>query len=113
MTQLPNSAQAQVQQAKIVGYLLNLTHADGGPKAAFFIARGFVAERWDEMADALVTQGRNNPVTKIVAHPWGVRYQVDCHCPTPDGANPCIRTVWELADVLAAPRLLTAYPLKN
>jgi len=110
---LPNSGCALVEEKKVVEYLLNPAHPDGGPKAKFFLARGFSAHRWDEMRDALLAQGRDNRVTKVTPHPWGTRYQVDCRCPTPDGANPCIRSVWELAPAAACPRLLTAYPLAN
>lgn len=111
--QLPNSDCALVEEKKIVEYLLNLAHPDGGSKARFFLARGFAANQWQSMRTALQTQGRDNLVTKVTSHLWGARYQVDCNCPTPDGANPCIRTVWELPDAAACPRLLTAHPLGN
>ena len=101
----------QVEEQKIVDYLLNLAHVDGGPKARFFLALGFCTEAWPLMRDALIAQGRNNRVTKTTATPWGTRYQVDCHCPTPDGLNPCIRSVWEISIGNSCPRLLTAYPL--
>ncbi|MBI3148384.1 MAG: hypothetical protein HYZ17_07710 [Betaproteobacteria bacterium] len=108
---LPNSERALVEEKKILEYLLNPAHPDGGPKARFFQARGFDAARWFEMRDALVAQGRDNPVVKVTRHQWGTRYQVDCRCPTPDRVNPCIRSIWELAHAAACPRLLTAYPL--
>ena len=111
--QLPNSACAQVEEKKIVDYLLNPAHPDGGSKAKFFLARGFDAADWKAMRTALITQGRVNPVAKTVPHPWGTRYQVDCHCPTPDGANLCIRSIWELPSAEGCPCLLTAYPLSN
>lgn len=110
---LPNAECALIEQQKIVNYLLNLNHADGESKAKFFLARGFDRTAWQTMCDALRSQGQNNRVTKTVPTAWGIRYQVDCHCPTPDGANPCIRTVWEINEVAVAPRLLTAYPLAN
>ncbi len=110
---LPNSGVALVEQKKVVDYLLNAAHPSGKSKAKFFLARGFDAKCWEEMRDALLAQGRDNRVTKVTPHPWGTRYQVDCRCPTPDGANPCIRSLWELAHAAAGPRLLTAYPLSN
>lgn len=110
-TRLPNSACAQVEEKKIVEYLLNPAHPDGASKAKFFMARGFDGVHWQSMQSALKLQGSQNLVTKLTLHPWGARYQVDCHCPTPDGVNPCIRTIWELASASACPRLLTAYPL--
>jgi hypothetical protein len=108
---LPNGDGALVEEKKIVEYLLNPVHPDGASKAKFFLARGFVGAQWAAMRTALQTQGSRNLVTKVTLHPWGARYQVDCHCPTPDGLNPCIRTIWEVAAVGAPPRLLTAHPL--
>jgi hypothetical protein len=110
---LPNSACALVEEKKIVEYLLNLAHPDGASKAKFFLARGFAVAQWQSMCAALQTQGRDNLVTKVTPHSWGARYQVDCHCPTPDGMNPCVRSIWELPEANACPRLLTAYPLSN
>lgn len=110
---LPNAELAVIEQQKVQNYLLNLNHADGESKAKFFLARGFDGAAWQTMCDALRSQGQNNRVTKIVPTLWGTRYQVDCHCPTPDGANPCIRTIWEVSEQSDAPRLLTAYPLDN
>lgn len=108
---LPNSQDAEVEERKIIDYLLNLAHAQGGSKAKFFLARGFAVAQWQSMRTALQAQGQNNPVTKVTHHPWGTRYQVDCNCPTPDGVNPCIRSVWELPNPAAHPRLITAHPL--
>lgn len=113
MQRLPNAHCALVEEKKIVDYLLNLGHADGVSKARFFLARGFGLAAWQTMRDALIAQGRDNQVTKLTRTPWGSRYQVDCHCPTPDGANPCIRSVWEIGNEGRCPRLLTAYPLSN
>lgn len=110
---LPFSATGLVEEGKVVNYLLNLAHADGCSKAKFFLARGFQANAWQVMRESLLAQGRNSLVTKITETEWGDRYQVDCHCPTPDGLNPCIRTIWEIAAGQHVPRLLTAYPLSH
>lgn len=112
-TKLPGVSCAFVEQRKITEYLLNLDHEQGASKARFFLARGFSLAAWTALCDALVAQGTNNRVTKITQTVFGVRYQVDCHCPTPDGMNPCIRSVWEIVHDGQCPRLLTAHPLKN
>jgi hypothetical protein len=111
-SRLPNAGLCLVEEKKIRDYLLNHQHVHGASKAGFFSARGFSLSDWPLFAQALAEQGRNNRVTRTTSTAWGTRYQVDCHCPTPDGRNPCIRTVWEVsAD--GAPRLLTAHPLKQ
>jgi len=106
---LPNAAQAVVEERRIREYLLDQQHATGGPKAKFFIARGFASDAWNLLQAALIIQGGANKVTKIVETAWGTRYTVECNCPTPDGRNPCIRTVWQME--ANTPRLLTAIPL--
>jgi filamentous hemagglutinin len=63
-------------------YLLNITHADGAPKAFFF---------------------------NEVYSRFGVKYIVDCHFRTPDGRNPCIRTLW-IEEFSGVARFVTAYP---
>ena len=108
---LPNSTTAYVEEKKVVEYLLNLSHPDGKSKAKFFSAFGFSVGAWQVMGNALTAQGRNNTVTKVTSTQWGTRYEVDCHCPTPDGQDPCIRSVWEIRLDDSRPRLLTAHPL--
>jgi hypothetical protein len=106
---LPNADRAIVEKKRIREYLLNLVHPDGGSKAKFFLARGFTPGQWELMAASLVTHGRINVVTRSVETEWGRRYTIECHCPTPDQRNPCIRTVWQMEP--DGPRLLTAIPL--
>ena len=40
----------------------------------------------------------------------GIKYEVECSLATPDGRNPCIRTVW-ISQAEQPPRLITAHPL--
>lgn len=102
-------AQRLVPEKKITGYLLDKEHEDGGPKAVFFLARGFSAERWREMAEALSAHPDRNPVDETIATDWGAKYVVRCSIETPDGCNPCILTVWmDRGKDLA--RFVTAYP---
>lgn len=103
---------AWVEEQKITRYLLNHDHPQGASKAHFFEARGFTLAEWFIFATALVTQGKNNPVCRVVSSELGIRYTIDCNCPTPDGQNPCIRTVWQVADQQTPPRLITAHPLR-
>ena len=110
-SRLPHAGLCRVEEKKIRDYLLNREHQQGASKASFFSARGFSLSQWQLFAQALAEHGRNNQVTRTTSTVWGTRYQVDCHCPTPDGRNPCIRTIWEISDD-SGPRLLTAHPLK-
>lgn len=106
---MPGSEQAYVEERKILEYLLNEDHAVGGSKARFFFARGFDRAFWRRFADALVGHGQLNDVVGAEATTFGVVYEVRCILRTPDGTDPCIRTVW-IAHEEAPPRLVTAYP---
>ncbi|WP_390624653.1 DUF6883 domain-containing protein [Anthocerotibacter panamensis] len=107
---LPNSSNAYVEERKILAYLLDLKHSSGASKAKFFLNRGFDRENWQYFSEALIFQGTNNPVKKVKETEYGTRYTIECHCPTPDRLNPCIRTVWELREGETQPRLITAFP---
>ena len=109
---LPDSDTAWVEEKKVRQYLLDLDHPAGRPKAEYFLRRGFTLDAWETMRDALVQQGVSNPVVKTTDHPYGKRYVVECSCPTPDGSNPCIRSVWEVVSTDKRPRLITAYAFK-
>ena len=107
---LPFSDRAYVEEKKVTEYLLNLRHKVGGSKARFFVARGFVRTEWGELQRALLVHAQTNAPTRRVQNDYGMRYTIECNCPTPDGRDPCIRTVWEIgAD--ERPRLLTAIPM--
>ena len=108
-TRLPRRDALLVEPGKVLNYLLAPEHEEGGPKAKFFRNRGFGPERWEEMARALRKHGETQPVVKVTENKWGTKFEVRCEIGTPDGRNPCIRTLWQVSGG-AAPRLVTAYP---
>ncbi|MBL9176935.1 MAG: hypothetical protein JNM65_02665 [Verrucomicrobiaceae bacterium] len=107
--QLPQAGALQVEQIKVVEYLLNHDHAEGGPKAKYFRNRGFKPEAWQAMADALRTHGATQPVTETSDTRFGRKFTVECQIETPDGRNPCILTAW-IQEGTKPPRLVTAHP---
>ncbi len=111
MKPLPHASRARAEERKIREYLLNLAHADGGPKARFFRNRGFDQADWEGFADALRHHARHNAVHDEEATEYGTIYRLDCNIPTPDRQNPCIRTVWEIRENDERPRLITVHPL--
>ena len=109
---LPDRDSAWVEEKKLRKYLLNLDHPEGGPKARFFLNRGFTLTGWQELGKAIVAQGVANSVVEVKDAKFGRRFIVECSCPTPDGSNPCIRSVWEVSPNDTRPRLITAHPLR-
>lgn len=108
---LPDSDRAYVDKAKILEYLLSLSHPDGRSKATFFLRFGFTNDQWPVLADALLKVGHSNPVFSVVKSAYGLRYTVDGRLHSPDGRNPRVRTVWIVERSGAGPRLVTAYPI--
>lgn len=108
---LPNADRAEVPRAKIVDYLLSLSHRDGRGKAGFFLALGFSAETWTDLADALRRHAREHDVSREETSPYGTRYVVEGAVNTPDGRTAEIRVIWFLGHNEEEPRLVTAYPL--
>ena len=62
---LPSYEEAVVPKEKITLYLLNAQHPKGGGKAIFFMRFGFSSERWEQLANALLTHAQMHEVAKI------------------------------------------------
>lgn len=108
---LPHIERAEIPRAKIVDYLLSLSHPDGRGKATFFLSYGFNVEQWSLLADALRLHAAENEVDKIEATPFGTRYVVEGELHMADGRRPMVRSVWFIEQNEADPRFVTAYPL--
>jgi hypothetical protein len=109
---LPNAAKAIVERDKILVYLLNPEHLIGMSKAHFFTNFGFSADKWEQLAKALLVHGQTHEVRRVRETSFGPRYEVEGALKTPDGREPIIRSVWQLDKGAGAPRLITAYPLE-
>ncbi len=110
---LPNADKLVVEREKIVDYLLNTTHRYGASKARFFAGFGFQAEQWEQLAQALRHHGQTHEVKRARETGFGPRYQVEGRLNAPDGRSPRVRSVWQMDHGEVAPRLITAYPLKD
>jgi len=110
---LPGRDGAVVPIGKVRDYLLNDAHPDGASKSAYFQRFGFSPADAERLAEALALHARTRPVAGIRGQPpFGELFSLDCSVQTPDGRNPCIRTVWLIATD-AAPRFVTAYPVPD
>ena len=107
---LPNVQSAIVSREKIVDYLVNPEHPDGAGKAAFFTAMGFRADRWQDLANALLELAKSQPVFATLASAHGSKYIVDGAIDTPSGRSVTVRSVWIVDHEGLTPRLVTAYP---
>ena len=110
---VPNARRAVVEKQKVKEYLLNPAHPDGAGKAAFFQLHGFSADRWQELAVALIRHGQSCLVVSNVESVFGSRYTVVGRLDTPDGRNPNVMSVWMIERGKRTPRLITAYPARK
>src|SRR5258708_2788497 len=91
---LPLLRPLQVDQTKLLDYLLNEEHPDGRSKAAFFLALGFTRAGWHELAEALLAHGRRNDIAEEKVTVFGTKYVVDGDLETPGGKVVRVRSVW-------------------
>jgi hypothetical protein len=106
---LPNLEKAQVSEAKITRYLLNLAHETGKAKAAFFMAFRFSGAAWEVMKTALLEHAAQHEVKEIIQMPRGVHYVIEGTLTCPDGRAPIVRVVWRVDEGSDNPRFITAY----
>lgn len=95
---------------KILGYLLNTSHVDGASKARFFLKFGFNVSDPDIFIKALSAHPANNELISSKVTVFGTTSVVQCRIETPDGRDPCVRTVWQQDAGATIHRLVTAYP---
>jgi hypothetical protein len=82
-------------------------------KAKFFIGTcGFDPSRPHELDAALRQHPVLNPYDSWVQNKFGIKIAVKCSLPTPNGRNPCVRTVWMIDAGKTKPRFVTGYATK-
>lgn len=74
---MPSWADAVVDAAKIVDYLLSAEHPIGADKTTFFIAIGYPRREWSRLRDDLKELPRKGEVVAEEPTPFGVKYVVD------------------------------------
>lgn len=98
-----------IPQDKIIHYLLELTHPDGGSKARFFLGHGFRIEEPKTFADALFDHVSSHPVFSVRHTRWGAQIAVAGPMAMPDGTVRKILSVW-LHQESGDGTFVTAYP---
>ncbi|MGL4512022.1 MAG: DUF6883 domain-containing protein [Lacipirellulaceae bacterium] len=107
---IPNADAAFVPEEKLVGYLLDATHAVGGAKARWFAARGFSTENAAELAAAPLALVRTSDDFVSESTPYGDKHFVRGRLECADGRRDDVVTVWFTETWAVRPRLVTAYP---
>ncbi len=99
-----------ITEAKVLEYLLNAEHPFGKSKAAYFTRFGFSLDAHVVLLEALLAHPDSNQIIAVQENNFGTKSIVQCTLRTPDGRDPCIRSVWFLEKGSKLQRLVTAYP---
>lgn len=110
---LPNAQSAIIPKEKIVNYLLDPAHPDGGSKAAFFQQAGFDHEAWGTLAEALHQHAIENEMASEAETQFGRKFIIEAELRSPGAGRPLVRSVWVILHGEKVPRFVTAYPLKS
>jgi hypothetical protein len=105
---IPNCSNVEVQQRKVVDYLLSTEHPEGESKARFFLGCGFSRDKWEVLASALAKQAEANDYSQSIQGRYGTKYVIVGPILAPNGTTP---PIWIIADDKECARLITAYPL--
>ncbi len=111
MALIPNVENARVEDSKLHGYLLSLSHPEGGAKARFYESIGFTIDNAEELRIELLRIARAFDVVEISTDEFGVKYVVEGILIDKQGRGIPLLTVWVIDTGTDFPRLVTAYPL--
>jgi hypothetical protein len=107
--QPPNRALAATAQEKLTEYLLNTQHRRGGTKARLLARYGYTVANWKRF-EADIRDGLDAEVDLERPTQYGTRYEVHMALQTPLGVRLTVRTVRQIDEGTAIPRLITLYP---
>ena len=109
---IPGADGAIIDREKIVQYLLNLDHPDGGSKAAVLARAGFSAARPEELEHALRTQHLSMAATRGKLSAYGEKHVIVGPLTGP-ADRVMIRSIWIVRYGERVPRLITLVPEKQ
>jgi len=107
---VPNADRAIIAAEKITGYLLNVSHKRGGPKARLLLSVGYRADVPQRLESDLRSQHLSLDVTRTSENAYGVVYEIDGPIETPSGRVVRFCSVWQVDTGADVPKFITMYP---
>ena len=107
---VPNADRAIIAPEKITGYLLNVSHKRGGPKARLLLSLVYRPDDPRRLESDLRTQHLSLDVTRTSENAYGVVYEVEGPIRTPGGKNVRFCSIWQVDSGTDVPRFITMYP---
>jgi hypothetical protein len=105
-----NADRAIIAADKLTGYLLNVSHKRGGPKARLLLSVGYRSDNPRSLESDLRVQHLSLDVTRTHQNPYGVVYEIEGPIETPDGRSVRFCSVWQVDTGTDVPRFITMYP---
>lgn len=106
---VPNADRAIVASDKLTGYLLNVSHKRGGPKARLLLSVGYRSDNPHSLESDL-RQHLSLDVARTDANAYGVVYEIEGPIRTPGGRSVRFCSVWQVDTGTDVPRFITMYP---
>lgn len=107
---LPNAERAEIDPAKITGYLLSSGHPIGRYKRPIFLSLGYSLEQWTKLRDDLLAHTATGEVVQGQYSKYGQKYEVRGILTGPSGKQVAIKSVWIILVGDKNPRFVTAFP---
>jgi hypothetical protein len=107
---VPNADHAIIASEKLTGYLLNVSHKRGGPKARMLLSVGYRSDNPQSLESDLRVQHLSLDVTRTHRNAYGVVYEIEGPINTPSGKSVRFRSVWQVDTGTDVPRFITMYP---
>jgi hypothetical protein len=104
---VPNADRAIIAVDKLTGYLLNVSHKRGGPKARVLLSVGCRSDNPQSLESALRAQHLSLDVTRTHDNAYGVVYEIEGPIKTPNGSRFC--SVWQVDTGTDVPRAIHYY----
>jgi hypothetical protein len=107
---VPNADRAIIAADKLTGYLLNVSHKRGGPKAKLLLRVGYRADDPQRLELDLRTQHLSLDVARTSVNAYGVVYEIEGKIETPGGGIVRFCSIWQVDTGTEVPRFITMYP---
>lgn len=107
---VPNADRAIIAADKLTGYVLNVSHKRGGPKARLLLSLGYRSDNPQSLESDLRFQHLSHDVTRTHQNAYGVVYEVEGPIKTPSGRSVRFYSVWQVDTGTDVPRFITMYP---
>ena len=107
---VPNADRAIVASDQLSGYLLNVSHKRGSPKARLLLSVGYRADDPQRLESDLRSQHLSLDITRRSENAYGIVCEIEGPIKTPSGKIVRFCSVWQIDTGTDVPRFITMYP---